>query len=77
MTDHAKKILWITIVLIIIIVSYKVYAPRSIADFNAINLKNIQKIENKMEGNKNYSFAVVGNIKNSITKLKKLLKEMK
>ena len=69
MTNHAKKMIWITVVLIIIILSYKIYAPKSIADFTAINLKNIQKIEDKLEhkDDNELSFAVVGNIKNSIT----------
>ena len=69
MIKHTKKILWITIILIIIVISYKIYAPTSISDFQAINLQNMKKIEQDLTYRKdnNYSFTVVGNIENSIS----------
>ena len=68
MNNHSKLILWITILLIIIIFSYRIYAPTSIQNLNALNLKNIQDIkENQPEDDPPFSFVVVGNIKNSIS----------
>ena len=67
MSNKAKVILASSILILIIIISYRVYAPRSIQNFNAVNLKNIEKVKNSLENKESFSFIVLGNIKNSIT----------
>lgn len=48
-----------------IIISYKIYAPYTIQDFNAVNVRNMEIIKENIDDDQ-YSFAVVGNIENSI-----------
>ena len=48
-----------------IIISYKIYAPYNIQDFNAVNVRNMEIIKENIDDDQ-YSFAVVGNIENSI-----------
>ena len=67
MSNKAKVILASSILILIIIISYRVYAPRSIENFNAVNLKNIEKVKKRLKGQESFSFVVLGNIKNSIT----------
>ena len=77
---NKNKIFFGIIIIIILIFSYKIYAPFSIQNFKALNMKNmtnIKKTEKQAEDNK-YKFAVVGNIKNSIRIFdKKILVDLK
>jgi len=63
--NKSKIYLFILIIIILILISYKIYAPYTIQDFNAVNVRNMDIIKNRIE-NEDYSFAVVGNIENSI-----------
>ncbi len=54
------------IIIILIIISYKIYAPYTIQDFNAVNVKNMEIIKENIKDD-DYTFAVVGNIENSIS----------
>lgn len=63
--NDSKILLLILITIIIILFTYKIYAPYTIEDFNAQNIKNMDLIKERVDDN-NYSFAVVGNIENSI-----------
>lgn len=65
MKNKSKIYLFIFILIILILISYKIYAPNTIQDFNAVNVKNMDIIKNKLKHDE-YSFAVVGNIENSI-----------
>ncbi|MGM0421019.1 MAG: glycosyltransferase, partial [Bacillota bacterium] len=65
MKSKGKIWLLILITVIIILVSYKIYAPYSIQDFNAVNIKSMEEIRQNVNQEK-YNFAVVGNIENSI-----------
>ncbi|RAK05248.1 glycosyltransferase involved in cell wall biosynthesis [Halanaerobium saccharolyticum] len=65
MKSKSKIYLLILIIIILILISYKIYAPYTIQDFNAVNVRNMDIIKNRIE-NEDYSFAVVGNIENSI-----------
>ena len=67
MSNKAKVILASSILILIIIISYRVYAPRSIQNFNAVNLKNIETVKKSVRNDESFSFVVLGNIKNSIT----------
>ena len=67
MSKKAKVILASSILILIIIISYRVYAPRSIENFSAVNLKNIEKVKQTLKEQESFSFVVLGNIKNSIT----------
>ncbi|MFW5992449.1 MAG: metallophosphoesterase family protein, partial [Halanaerobiaceae bacterium] len=76
MKDRTKLILVILIAAIVILVTYKIYAPYPIQNFNAVNLKNIKRIKSNLPGD-SFSFVVLGNIKNSISIFdKNILKEL-
>lgn len=65
MLKKSKVYLFILIIIILILFTYKIYAPYTIQDFNAVNVRSMDLIKNKIK-DENYSFAVVGNIENSI-----------
>ncbi len=62
---RSKLYLFILIIIILILFTYKIYAPYTIKDFNAVNVRNMDLIKNNID-DEEYSFAVVGNIENSI-----------
>jgi len=64
--SRSKIYLFILIIIILILISYKIYAPYTIQDFNAVNVRNMDIIKDELK-NDDYSFAVVGNIENSIS----------
>lgn len=66
MNKNEKLIVWIIVIAIIIVVSYRLYSPTVIEEFNALNYKNIRHIKRVIDNKKEYNFAVVGNVKNSI-----------
>jgi len=63
--SKSKIYIFIFIIIILIIISYKIYAPYTIQDFNAVNVRNMEIIKENIDDDQ-YSFAVVGNIENSI-----------
>ena len=63
--SKSKVYLFILIIIILILFTYKIYAPYTIQDFNAVNVKNMDIIKENIDSD-SYSFAVVGNIENSI-----------
>ncbi|MFW5891033.1 MAG: glycosyltransferase, partial [bacterium] len=65
MKNDSKIWLLILLTIIIILFTYKIYAPYSIEDFNAQNIKNMNIVKNNVNDEK-FSFAVVGDIENSI-----------
>ncbi|MFN2339744.1 MAG: glycosyltransferase [Halanaerobium sp.] len=65
MKSKSKVYIFIFIIIILILISYKIYAPYTIQDFNAVNVRNMDIIKENIEDD-NYTFAVVGNIENSI-----------
>ncbi|TDQ03933.1 1,2-diacylglycerol 3-glucosyltransferase [Halanaerobium saccharolyticum] len=65
MKSKSKIYIFIFIIIILIIISYKIYAPYTIQDFNAVNVRNMEIIKENIDDDQ-YSFAVVGNIENSI-----------
>jgi len=65
MKNKSKIYLTIFIIIILVLITYKIYAPYTIQDFNAVNVKNMDIIKEKIQSD-SYNFAVVGNIKNSI-----------
>lgn len=64
MKSKSKIYIYIFIIIILILISYKIYAPYTIQDFNAVNIRNLDLIKNEVKDD--YTFAVVGNIENSI-----------
>ena len=66
MKNRAKLIFIILIAAVIILFTYKIYAPFSIEDFNAVNYKSINQVKREID-DKSFSFVVLGNIKNSIS----------
>ncbi len=66
MKNKTKVFLIILITAIIILFTYKIYAPFSIQDFNAVNYNSISQVKREVKDD-SFSFAVLGNIKNSIS----------
>ncbi len=76
MKNKTKLLFVIIIAVIITLFTYKIYAPYSIQNFTAVNLENINKIK-KTTSSDTFSFAVLGNIENSISIFdKKILKKL-
>ncbi|MFW6006866.1 MAG: glycosyltransferase [Bacillota bacterium] len=76
MKNKPKLIILITLAIILVLFTYKLYAPYTIQEFNAVNLKNIKQIKQNTES-ETYSFVITGNIKNSISIFdKKILKKL-
>ena len=65
MKSRGKLYILIFIIIILVLISYKIYAPFTIQDFKSVNVRNMNTIREKIKNN-GYSFAVVGNIENSI-----------
>ncbi|BEP28227.1 glycosyltransferase [Helicovermis profundi] len=61
-----KILIHINIVLILIVALYKGYLSVYESNFESININSINRIENKNKDSNNISFAVAGNINNSI-----------
>ncbi|TYB30300.1 MAG: glycosyltransferase [Candidatus Mcinerneyibacterium aminivorans] len=67
MNNKAKFTLVGGLIVIAIIISYRIYAPTTIQDFKTVNLKGIEKVKDLINEKDSFKFAVLGNIKNSIT----------
>ncbi|MCD6152947.1 MAG: glycosyltransferase [Syntrophobacterales bacterium] len=61
-----KIIFYAVLMLLILLVSYKIYLYIFETDFFALNVVNIDRIEKNLNGSKRFNFAVIGNINNSI-----------
>lgn len=59
-----KRLIYIVSVIIIILLSYKIYLTFNESNFHESNFKNMKRIQNAEKAS--YSFAVVGSIKNSV-----------
>ncbi|MFW5986146.1 MAG: hypothetical protein ACOCQH_02175, partial [Halanaerobiales bacterium] len=62
---NTKSLLIIISAIIVILISYKIYGPYPIQNFNAVNHQNINAIQERTDS-ETLSFTVVGNIENSI-----------
>jgi glycosyltransferase involved in cell wall biosynthesis len=65
-TNKLKIVFYINLLIAIGLVAYKGYLNFFERDFEAVNARNIQAIRDAVGGREKFSFAVVGNIKNSI-----------
>jgi len=67
---NRKKILTLylifTLVLMAVLVGYRIYLFVRETDYEALNAKNIERIETRVHSKTRYKFAVVGNIRNSM-----------
>lgn len=63
---NIKLILYVNIAIILLLLAYKAYLGIYETDFTSLNIKNIKEIEKQSQGDSELTFAVVGNIKNSI-----------
>ena len=67
--NHKKnlKLYLISILLLItVLISYKIYLVVYETDYQALNTENLYLIEAELNGKTSYSFAVIGNIRNSM-----------
>ena len=56
----------LTLLLLVVLVSYRVYLFVREKDYQALNAENIERIESSLHGKTGCRFAVVGNIRNSM-----------
>ncbi|HMB30630.1 MAG TPA: glycosyltransferase [Desulfohalobiaceae bacterium] len=61
-----KLLFYSILILLVLLISYKAYLYIFETDFYSLNIKNINKIQSKLEDSSEISFAVIGNINNSI-----------
>ncbi len=61
-----KVFLYIDIFILLIFVAYRIYLIAFETDFNSLNIDNINKVQKLEKNEAGFSFAVIGNIKNSI-----------
>ena len=61
-----KYAMYINIAIVILLLAYKAYLGVYETDFASLNIKSIKEIEKQSQGDSELTFAVVGNIKNSI-----------
>jgi len=64
---HKLKIFfYINLLIIALLIGYKGYLYFFKTNFEALNVKNISEITERLGGKESFSFAVIGNIHNSI-----------
>ncbi len=61
-----KLLFYSILVLLVFLIGYKTYLYLFETDFYSLNVKNINKIQSQLEKASEFSFAVIGNINNSI-----------
>jgi 1,2-diacylglycerol 3-alpha-glucosyltransferase len=66
MKKKLKILLYMDIAILLIFISYKCYLFAFERDFESFNINGIKVIQNEVAGEAEFSFAVLGNIKNSI-----------
>lgn len=57
---------YLNILLIVAVIGYKVYLMVAEQDFEAVHALQVERIEETLEGRASFSFAVVGNVNNSV-----------
>ncbi|MFP4687491.1 MAG: glycosyltransferase [bacterium] len=62
---RSRTVFVVIVIIVSLLVFHKIYAPYTIQNFNAVNHRNIDETRNSVSSD-SYSFAVVGNVKNSI-----------
>ncbi|HLU61957.1 MAG TPA: glycosyltransferase [Gammaproteobacteria bacterium] len=61
-----KLVFWLNVAIVLLLVGYKVYLNFFAGDYETMHPRAIREIEASLEGKERFSFAVVGNINNSI-----------
>lgn len=63
---NIKLMMYANIAIVLMLLAYKGYLGVYETDFTSLNIKNIKAIEKQAQDNEDITFAVMGNIKNSI-----------
>lgn len=68
MNSQKKLVFYLVAILVLMagLIGYRIYLFIYEGDYQALNVENIERIEQKLHGKTSYSFAVVGNIRNSM-----------
>ncbi|MFO7984100.1 MAG: glycosyltransferase [Desulfuromonadales bacterium] len=61
-----RLIFYLNILLLVLLISYKIYLNFFEQDFESVHARQVEEVQAGLEGRSTYSFAVVGNINNSI-----------
>ncbi len=67
MKRKLKFLLFVNVVILSIVFTYKLYLISSEKDFQSMNISNIEVLESTKKYEQGFSFAVLGNVKNSIS----------
>jgi len=62
-----KLLFYINLCIVALLIGYKIYLNLFAPDFEALHSEQVNRISKKLAEKKNYSFAVVGNISNSVS----------
>ncbi|NIA19236.1 MAG: glycosyltransferase [Xanthomonadaceae bacterium] len=66
MKQKKKLIIWSFLILITVFTLMKIYVVIFETSFHDLNITNIEKIEKQLDGKDSFSFAIIGNVENSI-----------
>lgn len=61
-----KLLFYISLLVVVLMIGYKVYLNLSMQDFQALHTEQVEQINNTIGDEDSFSFAVVGNINNSV-----------
>lgn len=61
-----KAVFYLNVVIVGLLVAYKIYLNFFEQDFESVHRRQVERIQSKLEGRERFTFAVVGNINNSI-----------
>ncbi|GGD55026.1 glycosyltransferase [Lacimicrobium alkaliphilum] len=65
-TSLYKALFYLNMLVLFLVIFYKIYLYVTDVDYGAVHADQIENIESVLNGRENFSFAVVGNINNSI-----------
>lgn len=68
-----KLLFYVNIAIVVAMVTYKVYLNVSAVDYSAVHSEQLNDISAQIESQQSYSFAVVGNINNSVGIFERLI----
>ncbi|MGM0560853.1 MAG: glycosyltransferase [Pseudomonadota bacterium] len=61
-----KLLFYLNVLIVVFLIGYKAYLNYFLSDFNAEHTEQLAQLEERLEGKDDFSFAVVGNINNSV-----------
>lgn len=63
---HLKLAFYLNILLIVLVLAYKFYLDFFKQDFRGVHVRQVEQIQDRLRGRDSYTFAVIGNVNNSV-----------